>query len=66
MKRQALQSLAKSALEVQRKSKPFITVREAALKWHMSVGGAFGVLQRLVYAGMAEQDRGHYHIKEKP
>jgi hypothetical protein len=31
----------------------------------MSVGGAFGVLQRLVYAGMAEQDRGHYHIKEK-
>lgn len=64
MQTKDLEQFAASALIIQGTPRGFITVRDAAVAWHMSIGAAHAILIRLVYAGKAEKQGEHYHIKE--
>ena len=60
-----LKKMAKAVLPIQSASQTYITVRQAAVMWKMSVGGAYNNLRVMVDRGMAEKvGSGHYHIFE--
>ena len=57
--------MAKAVLPLQREAQTYITVRQAAIMWKMSVGGAHKALVAMVACGVAEKvGTGHYHIFE--
>lgn len=56
--------LVKKAIPAQQEKKTFVTVREVADLWGMSVGKTYNLLQIIVGRGMAEKSGSHYHLKD--